>query len=146
MPLDKIEIKGLKQLRRELKKLEDQGLINKVKDLNVKVADLVVKTAQSKASGVGRQQAAAAKDLSARRRANSAAIALGGRGRTKEWAIGAEFGSHRYGQFPPFRGNQWSDPPTVGYFLHPAIRDKSDEIVEMFGDGIEDITRAAFPQ
>ncbi len=147
MPLDQnsIKITGLKELRRELKKLADKGLTDKVKELNQKVGQLVVRTAQQKAGSVGRQQVAAAKDLSARKRATAAVIALGGRGRTSEWALGAEFGSHRYGQFPKWRGNQWSDPPNVGYFLHPAIRDKSDEIVDLFLDGIEDVAKEAFP-
>jgi len=54
---------------------------------------------------------------------------------------GAEFGSIQFPQFPAYQGNG----ADAGYFLYPAIRSMADEIVEMYGEEIEKITRRAFP-
>ena len=39
------------------------------------------------------------------------------------WAMGAEYGSILYGQFPEWRGNK----EDAGYFFWPAVRDFRDE-------------------
>ena len=61
--------------------------------------------------------------------------------------LGAEYGSKQWAQFPRWRGNQFSDQPgsTVGYMLHPAMRDYlptaeeqlADVILEAIADEIE---------
>lgn len=39
--------------------------------------------------------------------------------------LGAEYGSKQWSQFPPWRGNQFTDKKGsgVGYMMHPAMRD-----------------------
>ena len=71
--------------------------------------------------------------------------------------MGAEFGSGRnklrmlpneggdrlgWNQFKPWRGSGQG----AGYFLYPAIRDTTPEIVDMYGDAVEQIARKAFPE
>jgi hypothetical protein len=45
---------------------------------------------------------------------------------------GAEFGSDRFPQFRPWRGND----DGAGYFLWPTVRDDSDEIMERYDDAV----------
>lgn len=46
-----------------------------------------------------------------------------------------------WNQFRPWRGNSTG----AGYFLFPTIRESTAEIVDMYGDAIEQIARKAFP-
>lgn len=46
-----------------------------------------------------------------------------------------------WNQFKPWRGNSIG----AGYFLFPSIRAKMPEIIDTYGDAIDDITRKAFP-
>ena len=56
------------------------------------------------------------------------------------YAAGAEFGSKRYKQFRPWRGNQWQPVGSdgVGYFVHPAIRDYLPTAEATYADLIAD--------
>jgi len=56
-------------------------------------------------------------------------------------ALGNEFGALRYKQFPPWRGNG----EEAGYALWPSIRENRDRVVEVYGDAIERLAAAAFP-
>lgn len=53
-------------------------------------------------------------------------------------AFGAEFGALAYKQFPPYRGNQWTDPTgsQIGYMIHPAIRQTLPTSVTEIADEI----------
>ncbi len=146
-----ISVKGLDEFRRELKKLDDAGLTDQLKDVNRKVADLVVDRAQGKAST--RQERKAAASLRASRQAARAQV-VGGNARVP-WFTGAEFGAGQnaprigpsgrrflgFNQFGSWTGNGRS----AGNFLYPAIREATDEIVDMYGDAIEKIAARAFP-
>jgi hypothetical protein len=46
-----------------------------------------------------------------------------------------------WNQFREWRGNKAG----AGYFLFPAIRENENNIVEMYGEGIERVARTAFP-
>lgn len=147
-----VRVKGLDELRRELKKLDDAGLIDELKDVNYQVAQSIVGPAQAKASSVGRMEARAAATLKASKAAKAARVNFGGA--KAPFAGGAEFGAglnrprptargtvQGWNQFNPWRGNDGS----AGYFLYPTIRERTDDIVEQYGDGIERITSKAFP-
>ena len=134
-----VKVEGLDQLRKELKKLDDKGLTDELKDANYDVANYVVQMARARAQGVSKQAARASESLRASRTAARAQVLLGS-GRIR-FAFGAEFGSTRFKQFPGCRG-AGSD---AGYFLYPTIRDEIPDIVETYGDAIERITRKAFP-
>jgi hypothetical protein len=146
------KVVGLDELRRELKRLDDAGLIGELKDVNYEVASSVIGPMKSKAAGIGAMEARAAATLSASKAAARAQVNFGGA--KAPFAGGAEFGAGRdsirsrasgsyvgYRQFNPWRGNGGD----AGYFMYPTIRDRMDDIVERYGDGIEKITRKAFP-
>lgn len=79
-------------------------------------ASTVIVQAKDYASTQGRQQQVAAQTLV---QSAPGTVAYGG----TAWAMGAEFGSILYGQFPEWRGNK----EDAGYFFWPAIRDFRDE-------------------
>jgi hypothetical protein len=79
-------------------------------------AATVVAEAKQHASTQGRQQQSAATTL---RQLGAGIVQYGG----TPWAMGAEFGSILYGQFPEWRGNK----EDAGYFFWPAVRDFRDE-------------------
>lgn len=51
---------------------------------------------------------------------------------------GDEFGSNRFRQFPPHAGKR-------GYFLHPTLRDDTNQIAKFYGDAYAEELRQAFP-
>lgn len=147
---ESIRVVGLADFRRELKKLDDNGLIDGLKDVNYDVANSVVRWAQAKAST--RMEHRAASTLTAARAQARASVSLGGM--RAKFAAGAEFGAMRgiprttrrgpvvgWNQFKQWRGNG----ADAGYFLFPAIRDHEREIVDQYGDAIEKLARKAFP-
>lgn len=146
-----VRVAGLDQFRKELRKLDDAGLIEGLKDANFEVAELVVRSAKANAST--RMENRAAATLKARRGQRRAEVGLGN-ARTP-FAIGAEFGAGQnivrrsvngrsfrgYNQFRQWRGSDSG----AGYFLYPAIRAETDKIVEVYGDSIDKLMSKAFP-
>ena len=204
---DSINVTGLTALRREIKKVSDAGGPNgsdMLKDLNYKVAELVIGKAKSAASGVSSMASKAAQSMDASRSGVSARVNAGGS--KYPFFGGAGFGAYsdrkrlikntggrativrknesvakvrsrvenqtlqydRYGgsstvrkrtraqgntavkvtgvrlgynQFKPWRGNGVG----AGYFLFPTVRKNIDEIIDLYGDGMQDILRDVFP-
>ena len=147
-----IGVRGLSEFRRELKKLDDAGLTNELKDANFEVASAVVGWAKTKAGGEGRMAIRSADTLKASRAQARAAVSFGGA--SVPFAMGSEFGAMRniprrtargevpgWNQFKQWRGNG-SD---AGYWLFPTIRSHERQIVDKYGDAIEKIARKAFP-
>ncbi len=143
---------GLDDFRRELAKLDDSTIVEELKDVNLSVAQLVVARSQATAAGLGRMQARAASTLKASRQAARAQVTGGGAG--APFFNGAVFGAGQNQPRNTARGqvlgwNQFlkhkGSGEDAGYFVFPDIRDASDEIVDMYGDGMERIASRAFP-
>lgn len=137
-PRQGVEVHGLDDFRRELRRLADD-LPRELADANHQVATLVANEAQQRAGGVSRGARKAAESLSAARTQAAAKVRMGGA--RYPFAAGFEFGSIRYPQFPPWRGSG----ETAGYWLYPSIRANNDRIVDMYGELLDGITRRAFP-
>lgn len=134
----RVETRGLDQFRRELRKLDNRAEIeDKLKDTNKQVADVVVVEAQLRAFTP--LQRKAAQSLKSGRQLARAVVSGGGA--RYPFFGGAEFGAIQYHQFEPWRGSGRD----AGYFLYPAIRDITPELVDMYGDKIEQLARSAFP-
>lgn len=131
-----INVEGLPELSRALKSI-DPGLQKELRATNRQVAQDVTAAAKGRALSLGSVAAKTAGSLRATAGATSAGVGMGGSG--YEFAGGAEFGSLKYKQFQPWRGND-SD---AGYFLYPTIRDKADEIVETYDDAMKTVIRKA---
>jgi hypothetical protein len=150
------KVKGLAELRRELKKLDDAGLTDELKAVNMAAAQTIIGPAKAMASGLGRMEARAAATLKASRAANAAKLLFGGA--SAPFAGGAEFGAGQnirrnppgrnlvagmlgWNQFNPWRGNGGG----AGYFLYPTIRAEMPTLIDEYGDALERITAKAFP-
>lgn len=151
-----VNVKGLDQFRRELRKIEQQGGadgISLLKEANVRVANYVIAKAQARAAGIGRMQHKAALSMRAGRQQARATI-IGG-GSRMPYFFGAEFGA--YPNVPRTRNNRqfqgfnqferWKQPGggRTGYFLFPTMRDETRRIIDMYGDELDQIAKQAFP-
>lgn len=143
MPEPPLKVYGLAQLRKALRELADKDTMDRLKTANVHAAETVVDAAKGRAGT--RLQRKAAETLEVARTVRAAVrFGAGFRG-----ALGAEFGSAQnvrrrvnhfgnytgWNQFEGWKGNG----PEAGYFLWPAIRDKSDEIMQAYADEIADL-------
>lgn len=129
-----IRITGLTELRKELARLDEGEFTKELKDAHFKVATMVVEKARNGASMPVQRKAAAS--LKASQTANKAQINFGGPG--YPFAMGAEFGSKRFKQFPTHLGR-------VGYFVYPAVRALSDEVARVYLAAVDKIVARAFP-
>lgn len=151
-----INVRGLDQLRRELRKIEQQGGADGIallKEANYKVASMVANKAKIRGSSVGRLQGKAAQTLRAGRQQARATVSGGTA--AVPFFYGAEFGSYSgierqrkgrsfigFNQFLP-----WKRPGggNAGYFLFPTLRDETKNIIEAYGEELDKITKQAFP-
>jgi hypothetical protein len=58
------------------------------------------------------------------------------------WVLGHEFGSGRYPQFPPWRGNK----ADAGYFFYPAVRAETQNVVERMAEVVDRVLSEAYPE
>lgn len=110
-----VKVDGLAELNRALRRMGPE-FQKELKGANLDVAQLVAEDARAAARSLGGVAAKTAPSIQAKGYTQSAGVALGGPG--YEFAGGAEFGSIRFKQFQPWRGNG-SD---AGYFVYPSIR------------------------
>ena len=91
--VDSVSVLGLRDLQRELRRLDEPHLIDELKDANQQVAELVAARARLRARALGGMEAKAAESLTARRGQRAAEVSLGGA--KARFAMGAEFGAYR---------------------------------------------------
>lgn len=133
-----IRVTGLKELARELKRLNSDW--PKELRLAAKQAAAIVATdARRRATSAGGVLGKSAPSIKPGGTQRGAYVKIGGT--SWPYALGAEFGSVRFRQFKPWRGSG----EDAGYALYPAIRAKNAQVVDKFGDMLADLTRRAFP-
>jgi hypothetical protein len=147
-----IQVRGIKDLQKALRQI-NEDLPKELATANQHVAQHVVTKARARAAGLGRMEARAAESLAAARQQRIAAIRYGGA--RYPMAMGAEFGAAQntlrqtargvmrgWNQFRPWRGSD----SNAGYILFPTLRAESDQIVDLYGDVLGQLTRKHFPQ
>jgi hypothetical protein len=143
-----VAVEGLDDFRRDLKRFQD-GIDGgtELGRLNRRLAEFIVGKAEDIGTRLGGVHGHVVRNNSLRALGaqRNAEIALGGSAKKHGPSFGAEFGSHYYGQFPAWRGNQ-HEGGDVGYMLYPALRDNIDEGMDRYWDDIEDLARRAFPK
>jgi len=135
---ESIRVLGLREFQAELKALEGnwpRELTRAAKE----AASLVLGAAQSAAAGQGGVAGHAAKSLRVTGGQRSASIWLGGDDHPE--ALGAEFGSIRFHQFKPYRGNAAG----AGYFLYPSLRQQQPAVLDVYSAALERLFARAFP-
>ncbi|MBB5804655.1 type III secretion system FlhB-like substrate exporter [Saccharothrix ecbatanensis] len=135
MPAYVIGANGFRRLRKDLKQMDDKAPKQLAK-VNKSIAQHVVELAKAKASSLGGVANKAAPALSASGSGSSVAVFL--KKTTRPYAFGAEFGSKKYKQFKPWRGNNSSDAfeGGPGYFLFPTIRANKSEIEQKWLEAV----------
>jgi hypothetical protein len=93
MAFGSVEVEGLAQFRRELRRLDEAGFTHELKDTNWLIASRVADWAKVRARSMGRMEAKAADSLRPTRGVTSAAVTLGGA--QAPFAPGSEFGAYR---------------------------------------------------
>ena len=131
-----VRVDGIAELHRALKRL-DPELEKELKRANKSIAQFVADDARAAAYTLGSVAAKVAPSIKANAGSGWAGISLGGS--AYPMAGGAEFGSYRYHQFQPWRGNS-SD---AGYFMYPAIRQDADRIETEWKDAADAAIRKA---
>lgn len=151
-----VAVAGLDEFRRDLRKMVGKLATDKLKEVNHRVAEMVVDRLGETARQVDVRNMAGnrvssdafmrvVKSARASRKQTASSFRIGGK-RYPD-ALGWEFGSFQYGQFPPWSGNQfivWK-PSGVGYVAYETVRQMREEIVEAYGDGIDEVAKEAFP-
>lgn len=129
-----VKVTGLAELNKALKAL-GPDVQKELKAANFEVGDMVAGDARSIALGLGGVAAKVAPSIKATKTQAGAAVSFGGA--AYPFAGGAEFGSLKYKQFQPWRGNG-SD---AGYMVYPSIRQNVDRIEATYVDRLDDIMR-----
>lgn len=138
MPAQKagvIRVEGVRELSKALRDVGPEAKAE-LAGASKTVAGFVASDSAQAAASLGGVAAKTAPYLKARGSASgSAGVALGGA--RAPFAGGAAFGSDRYKQFKPWRGNG----STAGYFLYPQIRSNAERIVSEYTQALDDIIK-----
>lgn len=133
-----VAVDGLRELNKALKGMGPEAQ-RELKEASKEVAGFVASEAQARAHSVGGVVAHIAPSIRAVGGVNGAGVAFGGA--SYPMAGGAEFGSLRYKQFKPWRGNDSG----AGYAIYPTIRDNAERIADQFTDKVDRIIERRFP-
>jgi hypothetical protein len=147
----KVEVHGLKEFRREIKKV-DRALGRELRQVHLKVADLVAGRARGAAPGgvkgaIGSKATQKAAFVQIRNRPARALAVFMGMKRRSGWYAAGRYRSSQGRQFEPWVGNQW-DPGEFGgdpYYIGPAINRSVDDVLDLYGDELEKLARRAYP-
>lgn len=130
-----VRVQGLNELNKALRELGGRELQKELKDVGLSVAKKVANDAQGKAMSLGGVAAKVAPSIRAQASNTGAGVTFGGN--AYPFAGGSEFGSLKYTQFQPYRGND----SNAGYYVYPAIRSNADTIADEYLDAIYDLAR-----
>jgi hypothetical protein len=148
----KIDVVGLKGFQAALRQA-DALFPRQLRVANLAAAHIVAdatEAAMEAGPGAAPLLAPTVKALAQQR---SASVGIGGKSGVGLAAMGVEFGGGLHGkgnptpgggyttQFLPWRGRD----ADAGYYLFPQMRQHEDEIVEAYGDMIDDLMKQAFP-
>lgn len=139
-----IRVKGLKETRKALRTLSQDGTWKpELRQVNKAAAEIVVTEARKRAGRGGTNLAGGPARLGGRGVASIRALAsqtkatVAGGGASVPWYGGSDFGSGgRYRQFPAKKEK--------GRFIYPAIEDKMDEVLRVYTAGLDRLTGKYF--
>lgn len=133
---DGLRVDGIVELSKALKEISPE-LRKELRLANKSVAQFVADDSRAAAYSLGGVAALVAPSIKASAGQAFAGVSFGGS--EYPMAGGAEFGSIRYPQFQPWRGNS-SD---AGYFVYPSIRHDSDRIATEYTAAMDTLLRKA---
>jgi hypothetical protein len=149
-----IDVANLREFQRALRDV-DAKMPRELRVVNLRAAKIVAEDAASTMAGqpgVAKRVASSIKAIAQQR---EAAVRIGRTSVRKGTAmiLGSEFGGglHRAGnptprgghttQFPAHRGSGGD----AGYAVYPSIRKNRAQVIDLYGEWLEDLAREAFP-
>lgn len=152
-----VEIGGLKDFRRELKKVGDE-FPDQLKKFNKDLADDVARVAEAYAVSMGGVHAKAAPAIKGYGTATEASIGFPAKSARYPYASVAFWGAKKHTgwyrhinsdepQHPEWVGNSW-DAGRRGegpYAINDAVAQVADDVADRYGELIERLTAQAFP-
>jgi hypothetical protein len=151
----RVDASEVKALRRELRRLrpESPEWSKKFAQINKQAGEIIVSEARARASSGSRQQATAAQAIkaSASQRGVQVRIAGGsgvpyalaafwGMKRRSGWYSAKRYAASMGRQTAPWVGSSWEvGGPGGPYAINPAIRAKLDEVLDQWGDAVEEL-------
>jgi hypothetical protein len=140
MTVASVEVDGLKQLIRDVRRVE-RDLPKTMRVRMLPISQSVVVEARRRGQSLGGVQThAVRRGLRGGATQNTAWIKL--LASREPTILGAEFGGGRRRttrQFPPWRGSGRN----AGYFVYPTLRESSDDIIRQLEDSVRDLLRLA---
>ncbi len=134
-----VQVEGLVELQKALREL-DKSFPRIISVASKRTAELVATRAKDRAGGVSKMAAKAAESIVAKGEQRGASVKFGSA--RVPFAMGAEFGSIAFHQFPAWRGSGH----TAGYFLFPTIRASATESLALFERELDAALREQFPE
>lgn len=135
------EVDGLKELVRDLK-AEPERLDKELRKRLKSVAERVRDEARGRAEGRSNPRPGHQVINTIRASSGSADARVSVGDPNVPWAMGHEFGSNRFKQFPSWRGSN----ADAGWFFWPAIREaREEDIPDAIDEIITEFARRAFP-
>lgn len=137
-----VHVEGLSDFQRELRRLRDSEIRKEMAAVNQAAAQVIVDAVRP----TSRQQAKVQGGIRAGKTFKAATVTTANTKRFP-FAVGSFFGARRYRQFQPWIGNQWDpgDHVAASYGVPHAIASHLDEIIDTYGDRIEQLAAKAFP-
>lgn len=139
MAFPPVKVEGLAEFRRDLKQM-GTALPKELRLGFKKIADHVADDTRSSFSGRGGVAPKVAASVKSSAQQTGAAVQFGGD--QYPWAMGAEFGSSQFTQFPSWRGSGQD----AGYSFYPSIRKAREHIVDDVAQMLDHVARLAFPE
>lgn len=139
-----IEVEGLVEFRRGLKKVSDD-LPKLLKQKLKKAAEAAEFTAVKNYSKVYNSRSGGhIGTIKIRVTGDGVALAFGG---TRFPAAGGqEFGSNRIGRFRPWTGPGPGGRGSMGRVIFPAVREEAEQTLREIEEAFDDLVKAAFPE
>ena len=144
-PEMKIEVEGLKDLQKELRRV-DKSWAKELQQANKKVAeDEVVPYARARAqesrtSYAGNTTRLGSRGVNSIRAGASGRAALVRAGGAKvPYFHGHEWGTK--GTYPQFPGKQKD-----GHIIFPVLKERREQIIEAYGTSVDELMKRAFPE
>jgi hypothetical protein len=136
-----VQVSGLADLRNDLKKLENAAAARQVKNALADAADYVAVRARGKVPSRSGRAAGSIKGGST----GASAYVKGGGGNVPYYGW-LDFGSRTPKKGNPRSRGPWSGSgkgPIRGRFIYPAIDENQNKIVELVGNGLNQVIRDA---
>ena len=134
---DRIEVRGLKELRRELKAVDAQWP-KALQKVNKAIAEEVAEGTRAVFSSMGGSAPKVASTVKALAQQTRAQVKVGGGNSIGgQVAMGNLWGSQRFKQFP--------SPAASGYALYPTLKGLRPDIEDRYLDLLGDLLARAFP-